>query len=289
MVTIVICYRKGTGDILAANLASLARHTKDVPYKVVVQVVKGDIDDDLKSLMAFYTLSVNEVECQSAVTRIHGALLDAYIPSEVKTEFVMSLDSDCFPVADGWLADLLAMMDKGAKVTGILHPWAPPPADMNKKRIEWRVRSQHCWENTHVACQMIRTADIVTLGKKFVTGDDTGLDIVKAARANGWGIDGFRVTRCPKPETSNIDPEFNRYVSLVYGDKMFHLGGFTRVAVCGDQPVFGAEFGWVGPRVVKEKGAEFLLDDSLSYRFKFDREDAIAKEKMDRIFGMRNR
>ena len=40
-VTIVVCYQKNTGDILATCLASLARHTKDVPYKVVV-LTRGD-------------------------------------------------------------------------------------------------------------------------------------------------------------------------------------------------------------------------------------------------------
>jgi len=32
------------------------------------------------------------------------------------------------------------------------------------------------------------------------------------------------------------------------------------------------------------RGAEFLLHDDYSYRFKFDREEEVAKEKMDRLF-----
>jgi hypothetical protein len=34
-------------------------------------------------------------------------------------------------------------------------------------------------------------------------------------------------------------------------------------------------------------GAEFLLNDRFSYKFKFDREEAVAKEKMQRLFGLK--
>lgn len=283
MVTIAICYRSGTGSMLAVTLASLARHTKEVPYRVTVLVAKGGIDADLKELGTFYRFDVHEVEgCEGHITRLHGLMLDSFIPSKVESEYVMTLDSDCFPIADGWLMDLLKMKD--ARIVGILHPWAPPP-DMNKKLIEWRVRSQHCWENTHVACQMMKTADIIELGRKYNVGDDTGLDILKGAKDKGWKIDGFKLTRCAKPVAGEIDPEFNRFVSLIYGDKVYHQGGWTRITVGGDEPVLVNDFSWVVDRVMKERGAEFLLKEDLTYRFKFDREEAVAKDKMNKLFG----
>jgi hypothetical protein len=284
MVTIVICYKKGTGDILSVNLASLARHTKDVPYNVVVLAAEGDVDEDLESLKSYYRIKVQQVglEVGLVTTKAHGIMLDQYIPEGIDTEYVMTLDSDCFPIADGWLSDLLKM---NADVTGILHPWAPPPPDMNKKRIEWRVRSQHCWESTHVACQMLKTSKLKELGVKYNAGDDTGLAIVAAAKANGLKIDGYKATRCPI-DMGGIDPEFNRYIGLVFGDKVYHHGGWTRTTVGNDKPVFGSEYEWVAERILKERGAEWLLDDMVSYSFTFDREEEVAKEKMDRLFGM---
>ncbi len=290
MVTIVISYKAGTGDVLSLNLASLARHTKDVPHNIVVLTAEGDMDDDLKSLNTYYRINVQQVklEPEFATSRAHGAMLDQYIPSRIDTEYVMTLDSDCFPVADGWLSDLMEMMNKGADMVGILHPWGPPDETMNQKRIEWRVMSQHCWESTHVACQMLRTSKLKELGAKYNAGDDTGLAIVAEAKLKGLKVDGFRVTRCPKPLVGNIDPEFNRYVCLVFGDKMYHHGGWTRTNVFADKPVFREEFWWVANRIFKEKGAEWLLDDAASYRFKFDREKEVSAEKMKRLFGFKN-
>jgi hypothetical protein len=135
---------------------------------------------------------------------------------------------------------------------------------------------------------MLRTEDVRLLNEKYNTGDDTGLALTKKAKSLGWKTDGFKVTRCPKPETGETDPEFNRYVALVYGDRVYHHGGFTRTVVLGDEPVFRKEFGWVAGRVIIERGAEFLLDDSLSYRFEFDREEEVAKEKMQRLFGLKS-
>jgi len=287
-VTIVISYQTGTGGILATCLASLARHTMDVPHEIVVLTRKGGIDNDLLQLKATYVIDVVEMPNidHSVSSRVHGMMLDGFIPAYINTEYLMTLDSDCFPIADGWLSDLLAMMKNDARIVGILHPWAPPPAGMSRQKIEWRIRSQHCWETTHVACQMLKKLDFNILNKPYNLGDDTGLAILIEAKKQGWKIDGFKPTRCPIPEGSTIDPEFNRYVGIVFGDKVYHHGGFTRTTTFGDKPVFGSEFAWVGPRVLKDKGAEFLLDDEFSYRFKFDREEEIAKEKMQRLFGL---
>jgi hypothetical protein len=290
-VTIVVCYQQGTGDILATCLASLARHTKDVSHKVVVLTRGREPDADLEQLRVAYAnvsaISLPEID-DKVSSRVHGAMLDVVVPSRIDTEYVLTLDSDCFPVANGWLSDLLKMLKDGARISGILHPWAPPPSSMSQKKLEWRVRSQHCWETTHVACQMLRTEDVRLLNEKYNTGDDTGLALTKKAKSLGWKTDGFKVTRCPKPETGETDPEFNRYVALVYGDRVYHHGGFTRTVVLGDEPVFRKEFGWVAGRVIIERGAEFLLDDSLSYRFEFDREEEVAKEKMQRLFGLKS-
>lgn len=289
--TIVTCYRAGTADMLATWFASVDRHTRDIEYKVVVLAKRGDFDNDAIGCVREAGAKAVEVDVgDDAVSRsrVHGVMLDSYVPYKVETACVVTMDTDCFPVADGWLEGLTGLLEKGCRVAGILHPWAPPPDDMKRTKIEWRVRSQHCWLNTHVACQATMTADLADLGVKFAKGDDTGLLVPKTARERGWEVAGYMPTRCPKPAVGKVDPEYNRYVGLVYGDKVFHLGGFTRV-VSGDAPVFESEFGWVTGRVLKDKGAEFLLDDAASYRFKFDKEEAVAAEKMQRLFGWRDK
>ena len=286
----VTCYKAGTSAVMEAWLASVCRHDAGADACIVVLAKKGDVDDGLKRLVEAYApdevVEVDVGDDPVSTSRVHGVMLDSYVPGKVGTELVATMDSDCFPVADGWASGLEAMLDAGAGLAGILHPWGPPPKDMKRTKLEWRVRSQHCWERTHVACQMARTADLEGLGARFAQGDDTGLMVTRAAAERGWRTAGYMATRCPKPAVGKVDPEFNRYAALVYGDKVFHLGGFTRVAACGDEPVFEADFGWARDRVLKEKGAEFLLDDALSYRFRFDREEQVAAEKMQRLFGL---
>lgn len=291
-VRIVVCYKSGTKDIFQIWFSSIMAYTKK---PVRITAVTADDTSMQEAMEVFRTTEGTTVVqvCPATVTtpaRIHGAMLDAFLSGwGVQEEFILTMDSDCFPVAEGWLDALLEMADgsptvgEPAKVVGILHPWAPPPADMDHNRIEWRVRSQHCWETTHVACQMIRMDDLMKLQATFAGGDDTGLLIPLEAKKHGWRINGFRATRCARP-IDGSDPEFNRYVCLIFGDAVYHHGGFTRVATMGDKPVMNEAYGWVRGELLFRREAEFLLDDQYSYRFKFDREEEVAKEKMDRLF-----
>lgn len=293
---IVVCYKAGTTDILRVWILSVFLHTEAVKVFIVTadeesfKEAQGVLRDFEGSENCFEVVQVN-VAGDVPKTRIHGAMLDCFVASSsYATEFTLTMDSDCFPVDEGWLESLEGMMDRGAKVAGILHPWAPPPEDMDHKKLAWRVRSQHCWERTHVACQMIRTEDLKLLMSlpeikvTFAGGDDTGLAIPNAALKMGWKIDGFKVTRCAKPRDGS-DPEFNRFVCLVFGDKVYHHGGFTRIATQGDKPMMEEAYGWVKSKILSLGGAEFLLSDEYSYRFKFDREEEVAEDKIDRLFG----
>jgi hypothetical protein len=219
-------------------------------------------------------------------------MLDEVIPREITSdsEFLLTLDSDCFPIADGWLTDLIEKMGE-ASLAGILHPWAPPPSDLPHANLEYRVRSQHCWQTTHVACQLVSFSfyrELYERGCRFNKGDDTGLLVPKMVKDSGGKVDGFKVSRCPVVWEGDLDPEFNRYSSLVFGDKVYHHGGFSRSKVGKDDAVFKTSFGWCEDLVLWGRGAEFLLNDRFSYRFKFDREELVAKEKMQRLFGLQN-
>lgn len=293
-VSIVICWEPGTDAMLSACLASIVRHTKDVNYEIVLAC--KDIEGPMAPVPVLsIPLPPNTryryVPVQSIIGRLrfHGAILDGVIPEYVGAGYVLTLDSDCSPIADGWLSGLIAMLKDDVHVAGILHPWSPPDPEMNRKSLEWRIRSQHNWEHTHVACQLMRRADIELLrkeGHSYVLGDDTGLDITLAAAARRWKTAGYKPTRCPIPFGTNLDPEFNRYASVVYGDKVYHHGMATRMAVMGDKQVFGKSFHWCEKLVLWGKGAEFLLEPEFSYCYKFDREEEVAKEKMARVMGL---
>ena len=247
-----------------------------------------------------HAVTVEGVEVPDEVIRLgheHGCMLD-YVAAKVETDYILTLDSDCLPVHDGWIEELVNIMDDdhalkgyrpGSRIAtaGILHPWGPPP-DMKKSKLEYRVRSQHCWETTHVACQLIRTEMVKSCaldGIGYTTGDDTGLGMVKHLKGLGMRCIGYKPTRCPKPEVE-FDAEFNRYTCIVFGDAVVHIGGFSRTTAKGDEDVFKRAFGYAPMRIIEEGGAEFLLNEEDSYEFTLDREEEVAAEKMQRLFGL---
>jgi hypothetical protein len=288
-----MCWQEGTEDIVEIWLKSLVKYT-NLEFVKVLLVTTSE-----KSLPLGLCNGVPHLEHRKLQrpegkesSKLHGWMLDQVIPSEITTEYFMTMDSDCFPIHCGWYSDLAVIMGKGAMLAGILHPWAPPPVGLEVNKLEYRVRKQHCWETTHVACQMIRTSDylhLFNLGCRFNGGDDTGLLIPKMVKEIGGKIDGFKPTRCPRVRSGvDFDPEFNRYSSLVFGDKVYHHGGFSRGRVLQDKSVFVDSFGWWEKKLLEEKGAESILLDENSYLFKLDREEEVAKEKMQRLFGLKS-
>ena len=181
-VTIITCYVRGTHEMMSACLSSIQRHTK-MPVNVLVAAQEGNLDQGLfDAVNCFHgPIPIEVVEVPNRFMREgreHGSILDRVVETEVSTPLVLTLDSDAIPMVDGWLQKLYIMLDSyhGLCTTGILHPWEPPPDGMKRSLLEWRVRSQHCWETTHVACQLIRRSDIEDMRKKgigYADGDDT--------------------------------------------------------------------------------------------------------------------
>jgi hypothetical protein len=292
-VTIVTCYVRGTHEMMSACLSSIRRHTK-TPANVIVAAQEGSLDQGLFDAVSCFSgspMSVEVVEVPNRYMREgreHGSILDRVIEIEVSTKYVLTLDSDAIPMRDRWLEEIVGMMGRDACTSGILHPWAPPPKGMKRSLLEWRVRSQHCWETTHVACQLIRLKDVGELrrlGHGYADGDDTGLGMVKLMKEGGRRCAGLMPTRCPKPAV-DFDAEFNRYSCVVYGDAVVHVGGHTRVTVDGDDAVFNKAFGWAAERILEDGGAEFLLEDENAYPYTLDREEEVSEEKMQRLFGL---
>ncbi len=301
MIGIVICYAIGTRPILKTCLDSIARHMPQSPFHIYLLHQNDkpfDADDLLKdfdtSILSKHSLYLKEQpDVPRKSSNIHGRMLDIFCPT-LQDEFLLTLDSDCFPVADDWLDLLVDEMDNGAGTAGILYPYAPPPSSLNMSSVETRVRTQHCWNTTHVACQMMRMCDYKRLsanrnGILFNAGDDTGLIIPALLKSEGKKCQGFRLTRGPLSKNPDVNPEFNRYVSLIFGDKMFHMGGYTRETILGDDRVMDDAFGYAQDRTISNGGAEWLLCDTTSYQYTFKQEEDVAKDKMNRLFGMKKK
>jgi hypothetical protein len=290
-VTILIAYQEGTLDMITTCLSALDKHTAEPYNLLLVTKNEGSGREELLTLKERFGIQERDIylvpnTAPLLAGRTHGAMIDEALGA-VETEYLLTLDSDCFPVADNWLTELLAMMQPDVACAGILHPWEPPPEDLSKNSIEWRVRSQHCWETTHVACQLVRT-DFVRENKlSYALGDDTGLLVPKKAKEMGMKVVGWKPTRCAKPKGTDLDAEFNRYVCVIWGDMVYHHGGYTRKSVLEEEKTFNESFGWVQPLILEKEGAEFLFEEDNSYRYEFDKEDLVAKEKMQRLFGLK--
>jgi len=291
MVDVVIPYCNGTVPILDTCLTSFFRHTDKEKCRVLVVHSEGELFDAAEICARFpvYIQNCTLPHGFPTSSQQHSKMLDVALEGS-HNDYFLSLDSDCFPVADGWLDDLVKMMEDGATVAGILWPWNPPADDLGRATIEWRIRSQQCWMNTHVACQMVRPDWIREQNIKFYDGDDTGLVIPNRARRLGLKVSGFMPTRCALPHDCPawFDPEFNRYICVVFGDKVYHHGGSTR-EISNSEVDFQKIYESIRSRVTEESGAEFILNDAESHQYKFDREEEVSEQKMIVLYNQMKR
>jgi len=284
-VTVVVSAGGASERMLRACLCSLERHRGKTEFDVLVvcPAHQSSVTSLVTSQMGIkgWAVVIDTPDHLSG-SRMHAMVLDAALRT-VKTPYMLTLDADCFPVTDDWLDVLMEEIDDGAAVTGILHPYGPPPEDLGKETLEFRIRSQLCWNNTHVACQLISMNVLKKLGVTFSHGDDTGLAIPKAAREAGLKVTGLKVTGCARP-TEDVDLEYNREHCLIFGDRIYHHGGGAREEQDRGSP--SDVWRLVRKQVLDEGGAEFVLKDM--YRFKFDHEETIASQMANRIMrGMR--
>lgn len=280
--TVLIAYRAGTRDILDTCLKSFFRHTR--AEDAVVRVITNEAQPfDAQDILDQFGLSVTVFPIiETNGSHIHGLLLDFAIHA-VDTELVLTLDSDCFPIADGWLPELEGMLSEAA-VAGIRYPWVPIPADVEVRAIERRIRTHHCWNNVQVVCMLTRKAFLLDNNISFRAGDDTGFEVNRTAHSLGLPVVGWMPTRCPLPDKPDFDPEINRHVAVVYGDKVYHHGGATRTATMGQTMDKCALFSLSMQKVIEQRGAEFLLESGCSHKYRFDDEQKVADFKMRMMY-----
>jgi hypothetical protein len=285
-VTIVVSGGGASERMLRTCLVSLERHKGVTQSKTVLVAPSYQMAESWKVAeemkVPFRSFDVGQDKLSGS--RAHASVLDQAVP-HIGTPYMLTLDADCFPVADDWLDELMDMIAEGASVAGILHPYAPPPlATMDMSSIEYRIRSQLCSLNTHVACQLVGMNTLKRLGAGFSDGDDTGLAIPVTARKMGMAVRGLPLTGCARPDQDFQEMESNREYCLLFGDKVYHHGGGSREVQDKGSPV--AAWSPVRKQVLDNGGAEFLLRDP--YRYSFSHEEEVADEMAFRIMrGMR--
>lgn len=285
MVTVLMTYVAGIQRMLDVTMKALLRHDPGYPYSLRIITDERDAQGRAEASKWASHAEVASYHVGTAGTGSgqHGRLLDKAV-REVDSWFFLTLDSDCFPVADGWLKTLVDMQSDDVAASGILWPWVPPPETVSTATIEWRVRKYHCWSNTQPACQLVRTRLMTDHGWKFADpeGDDTNHGFMVKAQAAGYRVVGLLPTRGPLPD-EQFDPEMNRHESLVFGDLIYHHVGASRECR-GDMPVKSDVFSKARERVYNEAGAEWMLQDGNAHVFAMDREEEVAQFKMQMLY-----
>lgn len=265
--------------MLDVCLSSLARYDAGESYIPIVLAGDEKAFSEAKEIASVLGTEVRFYDSTLGATSSgrHARMLDAALV-DCKHEYFLTLDSDCFPVADGWISGLMSLK---YDVSGILWPWIPPSSEVGKGTIEWRLRRQHCWNNTQVACQILRTDVAREMGLKFgdKEGDDNNFGLMDKAHKAGMSVGGLMPSRCALPDDKGFDPEMNRQVCVVYGELVYHHGGASREKK-GEMYVDDALFGTARRKVMEMRGAEWILEEGQSHVYGMDREEEVAQFKM---------
>jgi len=283
MITVVICYAAGTERVLRTCLSSLGRHDAGAEFGVKVYTDQHGLQEAAICCAAHrqrLQILPELVGCPDGIagSKKHGFLLDEVMRRE--KGLVLTLDSDCFPVAGGWLSNVWDFHKAGIVLPGILWPWEPPDPRMDKDSIEWRVRHIQNWTNTWVACQLVDVEFVKDHKLSYITGDDTGFSLIEKANELGLCMKGFMPTRCASPTwASGFDPEMNRHMCVIYDDRMIHLGG-------GSSRVGKKEFEhnhlFEEPieMTLRKASADWLMNSNKAHHYRFDNETEVAAFKM---------
>jgi hypothetical protein len=274
LVSILISAGGTSERMLRTCLEAIERHECETPYEIIVvaPVSQSEVAEKVCRDLELDWLFFDTKEDEMSGSRIHAEALDRAMP-HVDTPYVLTLDADCFPMSAGWLDRLMRGIEI-AGVVGIAHPYAPAPESMEKFGMEYRIRSQLCYDTPHVACMLISRDTLKRTGVGFADGDDTGLAIPARVRAMEMQVATIMPTACALP-----GGEFDRDMCVVYDDCIYHHGGGTREVQDKGTPT--AEWDTVRKRIVNE-GADFLIGGPV-YKYKFDNEEEVADRMASRI------
>jgi hypothetical protein len=167
----------------------------------------------------------------------HGQSLDRLVKKvNPGTEFIITLDTDSFPVRDGWIENLTGRLTKNVLLAGV---WRD---EMVPKKPAF----------IHPSCLAVRRTTLLELGASFAIGDgnDVAYNITKAVTDSGG-------------RTSRLRRSNRHYVHFLmgalYGDLIYHQGAGSRA------PLFSAESDFEQDEIVRTtlRDAAFSDLDSL--------------------------
>jgi hypothetical protein len=187
-------------------LEQLERHTDAASYDILVWD-NSFLAEHLKLLEASPRVSVFSDRERKDVR--HGRALDRLlrkVPAE--TEYVVALDTDAFPVRDGWLENLIGRLERGASLAGV-----------------WRDElAQEIRPYVHPSCLAARRKTLLELGVQFARaggGQDVGQNLTAAVLAAGGRVSGLR-----RSNVRNV----HFLLAGIYGDLVYHHGAGSRHA-----------------------------------------------------------
>jgi hypothetical protein len=190
-------------------LEQLKRHTPEADYDVLVWD-NSFLPEHLEILEASPRVSVfSEAEKRKDVR--HGRALDRLLREVPEgTEYVITLDTDSFPIRDGWLENLKGRLDRGAWLAGVWRDEMAP-------RIPAYV---------HPSCLAGRRETLLELGIEFarkpgVHRVDVGQNITNAVVAAGG-----KISRLRRSNARNM----HFLMAGIYGDLIYHHGAGNRHA-----------------------------------------------------------
>jgi hypothetical protein len=189
-------------------LEQLARHTPSSTYDVLVWD-NSFLPEHLEILESDPRVTVFS-ERDSAKDVRHGRALDRLLDEvSADVDYVVTLDTDSFPIRAGWLDNLLGRLDRGAWLAGIWRDEMAP-------RVPGYV---------HPSCLAARRERLVELGVEFARKGsqtaDVGQKITNAVLAAGGAISRLR-------RSNARDMHF--LMGGVYADLLYHHGAGSRRA-----------------------------------------------------------
>jgi hypothetical protein len=188
-------------------LRQLQRHTAAASFDVLVWD-NSFLPEHLELLEASPRVSVFSDHEKRKDVR-HGRALDRLlrkVPAE--TEYVVTLDTDAFPVRDGWLENLIGRLERGASLAGV---WRDEMAPEIRPYV-------------HPSCLAARRETLLELGVQFARaggGQDVGQNLTDAVVSAGGRVSGLR-----RSNARNV----HFLLAGIYGDLVYHHGAGSRHA-----------------------------------------------------------
>jgi hypothetical protein len=188
-------------------LRQIERHSRGSSYEVLV--FDSSWLPEHRKIMEDYPMVRRFQPRQEGRSLRHGPALDRLVKRvRPGTEFVITLDTDSFPIRDGWIENLTGRLTGDVLLAGV---WRDEMLPVKPAFI-------------HPTCLAIRRSTLQDLGAGFAigAGADVASNITDAVHARG--------ARTSKLWRSNRwNPHF--LMGAVYGDLIYHQGAGSRAPV----------------------------------------------------------